>query len=95
MPSGVASASRGGASADRVPLAPLRNAFRASGLSMREVQRRAGRSEGWARRYLIEGAYYYEYRSGLRERVYTEHCEYATAVRIAEALGIDPVEVGL
>jgi hypothetical protein len=81
---------------DEVPIAPFRDAFLASGLSYSELARRMG----WTlvkpdvqkvRRQLgLAGSQGLVYNDKPREFMH-----YDIAVKLAEALDIDPVEVGL
>lgn len=69
-----------------VEVAPLRDAFLRSGRSAAEV----ATALDW-RRLKRPGF------DGHRVRRYLsrERCDYATAVRLAEAIGVDPFEVGV
>jgi transcriptional regulator with XRE-family HTH domain len=83
-----------------VPLGPLREAFAQSGLSFAEVARRTGwdanyvsrnlRPDGWgySQRRMADGT-----KRFYRSRYYSV-C-YENAVKFAEALNVDPVDVGL
>lgn len=82
-----------------VAVDPLRQAFAASDLSVREVARRAGYDWSHVNR-ILTGSPQYVYRvraDGSRKR-YTSvrhSIAYETATRIAEAMNLDPVDVGL
>lgn len=87
-----------------VPVAPLRDAFLASGLTAYEVATRLG----WTRkRKNLSGDYGDHSRLMRRLGLQTYHCprrggtftqermHYDVALAIAEAIGVDPHEVGL
>lgn len=74
-----------------VPLAPLREAFAGSGLTFCEVARRINRHESFVRRYLGGRIHYSP--DGSRRVLATTNYENACA--LAEAIGVDPFEVGL
>lgn len=85
---------------DLVPVAPLREAFEESGMTTGQVAQRLG----WFRahdgfpdrsRFLRAIGVYHSYKGGARRRYFRVNTSYVTAVAIAEALGLDPVDVGL
>jgi transposase-like protein len=95
-------AARGSGRADGGELAdvePLRAAFRASGLSARAVARAAGMDERQVARVLgrSPGVSSRTLRSGERRRYVGVHrvVSYETGARIADALNVDYMEVGL
>jgi hypothetical protein len=83
---------------DRVPVAPLRDAFETSGLTLSQVCRRLGWFAGpgkpdVARLKRSLGTQPVSTHKGTR--YYAQRIGYEHATRIAEAIGVDPVDVGL
>jgi NADH/NAD ratio-sensing transcriptional regulator Rex len=77
-----------------VDMEPFHKAFQASGLSKAEIARRVGCDEARVRRMF--GAYRYLYRDGKRYGPYKQtHVTHDVAERLADALGLDPFEVGI
>ncbi len=82
----------------RVPVAPFREAFERSGMSASEVCRRLGwidsRGKPESTRLLRSlGLKDHYHRDGVRRL--TQNIDYERAVRIARALDVDPVDVGV
>lgn len=82
-----------------VPLAPLQEAFRASGLSNSALARAVGTDESRIRRTVGGRPTPTVKRLATGElRHYVGHCNavpYDFAVRLARGMGLDPVDVGL
>jgi hypothetical protein len=84
---------------DRVPVAPLREAFLASGLTLSQVCYRLG----WTcphGRYVVADTSRLQRSLGMRAlsqpgRYTNHHIGYEHATRIARAIGVEPYEVGL
>ena len=81
---------------DWLPVAPLRAAFADSGLTLAEVARRAGSDHAQVGRVLGNRVSY----SGRRDRKAAgphrrRYVLYPTAVRLARAMGLDPVDLDL
>jgi hypothetical protein len=77
-----------------VDMEPFHEAFQRSGLSKAEIARCMGCDEARVRR--LFGAYRYLYRDGKRYGPYKQtHVTYDVAERLADALGLDPFEVGI
>lgn len=86
----------GGIARREVPLGPFRDAFAASGgLTVRQAANRLGYDWSYTRRLLVEGAYVYNYRRGKRYRCHLHAVSYEKALLLADALDLDPVDVGL
>jgi hypothetical protein len=85
--------------ADSVHLAPFRDVFRRSGLTVAQVARAANMNESQAARLLGTRATYSSHvvAGGQRRRyrVIQRTARYDTAVRLCRALGADPWEVGI
>jgi hypothetical protein len=82
-----------------IPLTDLRAAFGRSSMSLSAVARAAGYDQAYVARMLADRVtYYYRTLSNgerRRYRIQRHSVTYETAVRLARAMGLDPVDVGL
>jgi transcriptional regulator with XRE-family HTH domain len=78
-----------------IPVGPLREAFSRCGKSLAQIAREAGCDPQHVAR-ILSGAGQYVYRSGRRYGPYFRHAiSYEMACKLADAIGVDPVDVGL
>lgn len=85
---------------DFVSLAPFRSAFERSGLETKQVADRMGCDESYVRRLMGRSRRFRTYttKKTNERKVYTYYqatVRYETAVRLASALDLDPVDVGI
>jgi hypothetical protein len=85
-----------------VPVAPLREAFERNGLTSTEVARELGWYETTPKKVRLDtgrvrrtlGLRSEQTRAN-RGKGYRQHVRYETALKLARAMGVDPVDVGL
>lgn len=81
---------------DRVPCAPLAEAFKQSGFTAAEVADRMGwKRDRWSATRVTRALGLARRKGGTSRWYFRQQMPYEEAVRFCEVLGVDPVEVGL